>query len=365
MPSKLYIDYETRSAVDLTTAGVYRYAQHPTTSIVCLGWAFDDEQVTVTPSHELPARVRSHVAAGELVVAHNVAFELNIWNELCVPRYGWPELKPEQCNCTMARAYAMALPGSLEKSSAAMGITAKKDMAGHRRMLQLSQPRNQEDCVCKGACICIEGKTYRWWTKEEFPERYEEVYRYCAQDVEVERALDKRLVQLPDFEREIWLLDQKINRRGVHVDMASAVTALRMVNMEKTRMDEEMRAVTQGHVATCQASAQLKSWLGFRGIIAEGVAKNVVVQLLARTDLPADCRRALQLRQEAAKSSTAKLQAMVDGTSADQRLRGMFQYHGASTGRFTGRRVQLHNLPRPKLSQKQIDELFKVLGAIK
>jgi DNA polymerase bacteriophage-type len=350
VPKKLYIDFETRSAADLKTGGVHKYAQHPTTNVLCLGYAFDDEPVRVSVGSELPKWVRDHVVANGEVIAHNAAFELVIWNELCVSRYGWPPLDLRQLNCTMARAYSMALPGSLEQASAALGIDMKKDMAGHRRMLQLSQPRR-----------ILEDGVVVWWTPEEFPEKYQELYDYCAQDVAVERELDKRLVQLPPAERKLWVLDQEINWRGVQVDMESAQTGMDMVAFEKKRQNLEMETITQGFVGTCTASGQLKDWLNHKGIKTPGVAKDVVTELLAKRDLPSDVRRALELRQESAKSSTAKLEAMVNGASADERLRGMFQFHGASTGRFAARRVQLHNLPRPKIPQKQIDEVFKVL----
>lgn len=106
----LHIDFETRSILDLKKVGLDNYSKHPTTDVWCLGWAFGDEPIELwTPSNPIPGFLKHYLKALTPVAAHNAAFELAIWNNIMVPRYGWPELKPEQCVCTMAMAYAMAL----------------------------------------------------------------------------------------------------------------------------------------------------------------------------------------------------------------------------------------------------------------
>ncbi len=131
-----------------------------------------------------------------------------------------------------------------------------------------------------------------------------------------------------------------------------------------------MKRVTDNCVATCTATGQLTAWLNFKlagtGIEVEGVAKADVLELLSQPSIPTDVRAALLLRQEAAKSSTAKLEAMVRGACDEGRLRGMFQFLGAgATGRWAGRRVQLQNLPRPTIPQSSIEHVFEILEAVR
>lgn len=348
--SHLHIDFETRSACDLKKAGADVYAEHPTTEVLCMGWAVDQSPVMMwAPGFGLLSPLEM-VREGATVIAHNAPFELVIWNKVCVPKYGWPPLHSEQTLCTMAMAYAMALPGSLEKAAAAVGITQQKDMAGSRIMMQLSQPRD----------IAPDG-TPVWYTPESHPEKFERLYAYCKQDIEVERQLFKRLMQLSPAEKRIWQFDFKINRRGVAVDLSSARAAIEIVKLEKVRLDSEMKRVTSNAVVTCTATGQLTDWLKSVGAETESVAKADVLELLSLPELPPVARKALLLRQEAAKSSTAKLEAMVNSAGSDSRIRGTTQYHGAGTGRWAGRKLQVHNFPRPRLDQDDIDAVFEVL----
>lgn len=348
--SKLFIDFETRSAVDLKKCGADVYARDPSTDIMCMAWAFDDEPVDLwTPfDGDLSERVYTHVLSNEPVIAHNAPFELAIWNHVGVKKYKWAPLGLIQAQCTMAMAYAMSLPGSLDNASAAVGLTHKKDMQGHRVMMQLSQPR---DVLADGSVV--------WWND---PDKFAKLYSYCKQDIEVERELYKRLMPLSPAERRVWILDQRINQRGIAVDLPSVTTAIAIVEGEKKRLDEEMRAVTCGAVATCTAVGQLTDFLKAQGLEVDGVAKADVADFLEDEALPAVCRQALLLRQEAAKSSTAKFESMRKSACNDGRVRGIFQYHGAGTGRWAGRRIQPQNFPRPKISQKNIESVFEILG---
>lgn len=351
----LFGDFETRSCVDLKACGADVYAKDPSTEVLCFGFAFDDEPVSHITGDELGigpvptiCRILNHISSGKTFIAHNAPFEMVIWNNVCVRNYGFPELKPEQVLCTMAMAYAMNLPGALEKAAPAMGITIQKDMAGHRVMLQLSKPKK----------ITPEGKVI-WWDDAS---KFEKLYSYCRQDVEVERELSRRLLPLSKNEERIWRLDRVINDRGVGVDLPAIEAAIEIVEEEKIHLDEAMRNISGNQVSTCNAVRQLTDWLKFRGLNLPGVAKNHVLDALALDDLPFDVKKALELRQQAAKASTAKLSAMKNG-ALDGRIRGMFQYHGASqTGRWAGRRIQLQNLPRNTLSQEKIDEIFVLLS---
>jgi DNA polymerase len=344
-----HIDFETRSACDLLKAGADSYSQHVTTDVLCLAYAFDDKPVELwTPEMIMPLDLLNHVISGGITRGHNIGgFEMLIWNNVMALKYGWPELHIEQCQDTMAMAYAMALPGSLDDASRAAGIPYEKDMKGHRVMLKLSQPRSTDPL--------------KWWEKSEVPELFEQLYAYCMQDVEVERALCKRLMRLSLSEQKLWEIDYKINRRGVFVDLGAAHAAIDLVEDEKARLNNQLRKATGNAVAVFSATGQLSDWLKSKGLDVPSVAKADVTEMLSK-ELPPECREALLIRQEAAKTSTAKLQAMIKGASVGGRMRGLFQYHGASTGRWAGRRVQLQNLPRPKLKQNKIDYIFEILN---
>lgn len=350
MASVAFIDFETRSTVDLPKAGADVYARHPSTDLLCLGYTFDEEPIQVwRPLSPAPERLLEHVRSGGVVVAHNVPFELLIWEHVCMHKYAWPQLKPSQVVCTMAASYAMALPGALERAAPAIGLKIKKDEKGARIMRQLSRPRDY-----------LDDGTPVWWDELEHPEKFLALYAYCAQDVEVERQIYKRVMPLSPREREVWLLDHKINQRGVCIDLEAATTAKAIIEKEKERHNERIKFITAYGVATYNATSQLKDWISKQGVEVPSLAKAELSELLTRKDIPKKVRDVLTIRQEAAKSSTAKLDSMLLGTCEDGRFRGMFQYYGAqATGRWAGRRLG-QNFPRPNLSREAIEQVFKL-----
>ena len=347
---KVYLDFETRSHCDLRTRGAHIYSEDKTTDILAVGFMFEDmkkPEVVGAWQYVQLERLMKFAESGGRIVAHNAPFEFLIWNNVGVKKYGWQPLTLEQMDCTMARAYAMALPGSLDGASSAVGIKAKKDAAGHRLMMKMSQP-----------AVYTRGKSGPEW--HETPEQLERLFEYCAQDIVVTRELDSRLLALSPSEKEIWILDQKINNYGVQCDTKAVDLCIKLVEVEQKRLDEAMREATNNRVATTRAHIQMKAWIQEQVPLldVEGVAKDDVLHLLDYPLLPPVARQALQIRQEAAKSSTKKLQAMAFRSDYRGRMRGLFQYHGSSTGRWAGRAIQPQNFPRPTLEQEQIEFLF-------
>ena len=346
----LYIDFETRSVADLPEVGLDNYAAHPSTGVWCMAWEEDDGPAELWwPGRESKPlhRLLGHVYAGARVVAHNVAFELAIWNGVMVPRYGWPELDPKQCECTQAMAYAMAIPASLERAAAAVGIKQQKDMAGHRLMLKLCRPKE----------IKPDG-TIIWHDNHDELRR---LYEYCKQDVEVERELYKRLVPLSADERKVFLLDYKINRRGVQVDLPAVKAASEVVLHEQDRLNQRIREATGNVVGFTTEVARITKWVRDQGVAIDGLAKADVLDALGG-ELPDAVRTVLEIRKEAGRASTAKLNRILTRAGNDGRVRGIFQYHGAGTGRWAGRDVQPHNFPRPTLTPEEVDA---AIGLIK
>lgn len=340
----VHCDFETRGSVELKEVGLDNYARHRDTSPWCLSWAIDDREPSIWhPQIDTPSTLFAALWEGSLVVAHNAAFEMAIWEHIMVPRYGWPPLKTSQGRCTMAMAYAMSLPGSLEKAAAAVGIERQKDMAGHRLMLQMAKPKTVTPLT--------------WWDDED---KTQQLYDYCKQDVRVEQQLWARLLPLSDSEQRLWVVDRAINSRGVYVDRPAITAALSIVGQEQQRLAAELRVVTEGVVGGPTEVAGLTRWVQAQGVTCDSLAKADLSALLMGETLTPRVRRALEIRQEAAKTSTAKLTTMLDAVGADGRIRDTLQYHAAGTGRWGGRRIQPQNLPRSTMKQGEIDQVFEL-----
>lgn len=373
---RAHVDFETRSAADLRKTGAERYAEDLSTDAWCMAWAIGEERPHLW-APDAPGeidRLRAFVETGGVVVAHSAPFELAIWNRLMVRRYRWPALAIEQTRCTMAMALALAIPAGLDGAAAAVSLPIRKDKDGAALMRKMAKPRKvygpgEADAAAKRRgkpepsdewTTLPDGTQILWWGGRENRAR---LGAYCVQDVAVERDLEKRLMPLIEVEQRVWALTQRVNDRGVQVDLRAVQAAQHVYDEMKLRLDARMREITGGAVAGCTKVAQLVTWLGTLGVRADGAAKADVVDLLERPDLPADARAALQLRQAAAKSSLGKLKAMLLSACADGRCRGVAQYHGAATGRWAGRRVQFQNVPRPDLPQAEIEAVLDMLSA--
>lgn len=348
-----------------------------------MAYCFDDGPIEIWKFGDpFPFDLQVAIEDGDTILAHNAAFELAVWNTVCTKKYGWPELPIKNTFCNMVMGYGMGLPGKLEKLSPALGLKAEKDMKGGRIMLQLSQPRkvNEGQCkICGGSgtedlyhtCEACNGSGDEiiFWEYKDAPEKFEAMYSYCKQDVEVERQAEKRMLMLTPKERKLWLLDQVINERGILIDINSVNKAIEIINFEKQRLNDEMRVVTNNAVATYNSLADLKNWLEIICDVKlpEGLAKGDVSNILRRKDLNPKARQALLIRQEASKSSTAKLNAMIlQASQKDFRIRRAFQYYGAySTGRWAGRGIQFQNLPRQYLKFENILDIIDILNSSK
>lgn len=359
MADILFGDCETQSPIDLRRSGADFYARHPQTKALCFAFAINDESPRLVAPDEtgrltLPKDIEEFIRAGGAFVAHNAAFELTIWNHICAPRFGWPRLEIYQTHCTMALAHMMSLPGSLEKLALVLGIPIQKDMFGHGVMMRLSRPRKT-----------LPDGSHTWWTPENAPEKFQALYSYCQKDVEADRLIYKTLLKLTPSERELWELDQRINQRGVGVDLKAIRSAIQLADAQRKKLNEEMRELTRGVAYSCNDLRGMKMFLENHGVMLPGCAKNHLIDALEAEDLPAPCRRAIQLRQEAGKTSVKKLEAMlraaVPTTHDFGRLYGLFIYHGANTGRWVSYKVQLHNLPRSKMKPEEIDQVFEAI----
>lgn len=326
--SRLALDFETRSTCDLKVCGAYNYAQDPTTEIICLGWAVDDRPAQVwmagTP---LPPMLMSYlVNRGVTKVAHNASFEQLIFEHV----WEGPQVEGLWSD-TMIRAQACGYPAGLDKLSVVLDLEHKKDRAGHMEMLRVCKPRRIE-----------EDGTIVWWDE---PERIQRVADYCLRDIDAERELDGLFPELSIQEQANLALSEAINDRGVMVDLYYVLQAQKVAKGWKNACSRRIAQVSRGAVKSVTDVMGLLRYLNEHGLVLTSVDKAALAEAL-KGDLPPDVRKVIRLRLSGAKTSTSKLTAMQRRTSEDGRLRGMFMFHRATTGRWGSMGVQLHNLPR-------------------
>jgi DNA polymerase len=332
----LSIDFETRSTVDLRKTGVYPYAQHETTDVYCMAYALPGKPIQVwEPGDDVPLEVVEAAFDGTTLCAWNAQFERIIWDNIMVPRYGFPALQLEQWHCTASQAALMSLPRSLDQASKALGVATEKDMAGNRLMQTMCRPRRIED-----------DGTIVWWTERDRVERLKE---YCATDVQVEQLIAEKLAAFPEKEQSLYLLDQRINDRGLAIDLDLVQAGDRLLGEAFERAGRKLSELTGGHCRTVTNTGCMADWIEkVKGYQVNSLDKKAVVEMLERIDDP-EVTAVLQLRQDTGKTSTAKLKAMKEAACSDGRVRGTLLFAGASrTGRWSGRLVQPHNFPRPE-----------------
>ena len=347
---KLYIDFETRSEADLEVVGAIAYAQHPSTEVMCLGYAVDDLPVHVlSRAQVLDRKWFAAVPADAVFVASNAPFEDAIWEYVMVKKYGYPPHRdPKLWDCVMARALMVGLPAKLEHYAKVLGLAHQKDLEGRAAMLRLSKPKGYD---ALGDPI---------W--ENDPELIRKMMLYCGIDVEVERAADKVLPMMGAHERAIWEHTLVVNRRGVQVDLELARKASAIAAVITEGLNKELRRLTGGFVDKATQLARLKAWLFAQGLsefkpadktVLEdeqeeqaGLDKAAMLALLDRADLAPLVRKVITIRQQVGKSSTSKYIKTIEAACLDGRVRGVLQYFAAHTGRDGGRLIQPQNYPK-------------------
>lgn len=349
-------DFETRSDVDLKKCGVHVYFESPHARVLIGSYSIDGGPVRRWQYGEpCPDDLRAAVEAGATISAHNAGFELQCFTWLS-RNAGWPMPALEQFRCTAGTAAAMSLPRALGDLGAALGLDIQKDKEGQRLINLFSKPRRAR----KG-----ETPDVYWNEPEDHPEDFEKFKAYCDQDVRTEAAADRRMMPLSDYEQRVWTLTERINLRGVRIDRRSARAALRLAEKAKKALDADMRLATGGYVTAATQVAKLTEWIRDQGVPLDSLGKAEITDLLELDDLPAKVRHALEIRQEAAKTSVSKLNAMLARANADGRVRGGFIYHQASTGRTQSVGVNFSNLTRPRRAfddeKPRLDVLFDAI----
>lgn len=338
MSSEMNTDVETRSAVDLRKAGAARYFEDPTTDVLLAAFQMPDgREILWDRTQDCPDDVAHHIRSGGLVPCFNAQFEMLAFHYVLGPRYGFPVPKISQYRDTMAQAAAVSIPQSLDGAAQALGLDHQKNKDGQRLIRKFSIPRKARKGEAPGLL--------HWNEPEDHPEDFHKFGVYCIDDTRAEKEMRAKLVKLSDYEQRVWELTALMNLRGVHLDMALVDALQRIAEQAKEKLDLEMVDATDYHVRSCSQVAALTRWLQAQGVDADKLNKNAIEDLLSN-DLPERARRAVELRKEAAKTSTAKLDAMQAVVCRDDRARGLHLYHGAGTGRWSGRLIQTQNMPR-------------------
>ena len=336
----LAIDIETYSPEDLRKTGVYRYAESEAFQILLFAYAFDNDPVAVIDlgqNEPLPSFITDALVDPSILkTAFNANFEIT-----CLSSHLNKLLPVDQWECTMIRSAMCGLPLSLDAVSKVLGLAEEKMAAGKALINYFSKP-------CKPTKA--NGGRTRNLPRHD-PDKWTLFKKYCAQDVEVERAIRKKLdfLIIPTSERKLWALDQEISRRGVMVDEKLIENAIRIDAICKERLTQQSAEITS--LENPNSAAQLKQWLSEElGENVENISKETVKELIGRVD-NGTIRTVLRNRQEAAKTSVKKYAAMQCAVCRDHRVRGMLQFYGANrTGRWAGRLAQLHNLPQNHLA---------------
>jgi DNA polymerase len=343
MPS-LVRDYETRSRLDLTEVGAFRYAADPSTSVLCCGFAVDAGPVQLwLPGQPVPPEfIEAATNPDWTVEAFNDQFETAVETLNLAPRLGWPVVQLERHRCLQAQTLAHALPATLKGAARALSLThQKRDDGPMHRMCKPRRARKGEDTA----------GTY-WFDDVEHTQA---LHSYCIGDVEAERELGGRLRPLCNREQKIWLLDAKINARGIAIDRLLIEAASRIIDVALADIDRQIGELTDGVVVAASQVARLQRWSGLPSL-----GKEKIATALASDKLTPQVRQVLQLRLDAAQSATKKINTLLAWCDTDNRIRGTFRYHRASPGRWSGAGPQPQNLK--KLNGLDIEPAIKMIA---
>lgn len=333
----LSLDLETYSSVDISKCGVYKYSESPDFEIMLFAYSVDGnpvEVVDLTQGEAIPQEILEALT-DESVIKH--AFNAN-FERVCLSRFlgihGF--LSPRGWHCSMILAATLGLPLSLAGVGVVLGLDKQKLSEG-------------KDLIRYFCVPCNPTKTNGGRTRNlpiHASDKWASFKDYNIRDVEVELSIQKKLSSFP-VPQETWedyWLDQEINDRGIEIDMTLADAAVRLDKLSKNEINEKLKELTG--LENPNSVLQMRGWLNDHGLEVESLGKAAVAELLASTN-DESLKEVLLLRQQLAKSSVRKYQAMQNFACSDNRARGLFQFYGANrTGRFAGRGIQLQNLPQ-------------------
>lgn len=333
----LSIDIETYSDVDLVKSGVYAYTASPHFEILLFAYAFDDEEIQIVDlgsGEKLPEEIIDALTDEAIKkTAFNAQFE-----RTCLSKHLNKKLSPNSWQCTAVQAAALGLPLSLDGVAQVLGLGEQKMKEGKELIRYFSIPCKQTKA---------NGGRIRNLPHHDI-EKWKTFKNYCKRDVEVERAIRKKIVRYPisESEQQVYILDQEINDRGVIADLQLVAKAMECDKLHKNNTFSQAQKITG--LDNPNSVVQLKQWLLDNGIEVDSLSKKAVSDLAKESD--GEVERLLNLRLQLAKTSVKKYEAIERSVCPDGRVRGLLQFYGANrTGRWAGRLVQVQNLPQNHL----------------
>lgn len=355
---KLHLDFETRSKADLTVIGSYNYSRHRSTSVLCCAFALDDEPIKLIPFEDFDnAYIGNYSSTLEELYdyantrditfnAHNAMFERCMWNHLLARYCGAPRISLTRWRCTMAKGAYHSLPKSLDNLARALNI-GHKFADGKKAMMRLTKPKEPSK---------VDPSI---WVSD--PEKFRLMYDYCVGDVELERNIDNSLPDLPQREQRIWFFDQRMNERGIPIDVETVALVQERFEIFMDKGRAEFEELTGG--LGVKQNAKLKEWLRNEGLLCESVDAAHVTEMLLDDELLPRVRRMLELKQLlGATTSITKLSSMLTyACPEDHRVRGAFVYSSGITHRWGGAGIQPQNMPRIT-DEKEMDVFEEILN---
>ncbi len=330
----LSADIECFSDVDLIKCGVYAYADSPAFEILLFAYSFDGGEtqiIDLAQGEKLPAEVEEAIFDISVTkTAYNANFE-----RTCLSKHFGRHIPPESWHCSAVQAAMLALPRSLEDVGRVLGLDEQKMKEG-------------KDLIRYFCVPCKPTKANGGRARNlpcHAPEKWELFKTYCKKDVDVEKSIRRKLhnFPIPESEMELYRLDQRINDRGVLVDMGLVKQAIACERLHKEVVTK--RAYELTGLENPNSVVQLKGWLGDMGMEAESLSKKAVAEMIAETD--GEVEELLRLRLLMAKTSVKKYEAMERSVCSDGRIHGMLMFYGANrSGRWSGKNVQIQNLPK-------------------
>ena len=362
------IDFETRSACNIKKHGAYKYSLDRTTDILCLAYqlpGFKKPKLWHRSHPELligqsptPFDLFHHIRDGGLVEAHYAFFERSIWTNIAERILGWYPIKPDQWRCSAAKAAAASLPRDLDGACRAAGlpIDQQKDKIGNAVMRKVSTPKKPTKKQLAEWQDFHPDEPYPLiWHEDEAD--FQRTWDYCIQDVVSQKALSEKLPDLSPDELKLWQIDQEMNWRGVYFDIDMAKAALQISETWKTKLNEEFYHLTGINSATRRAA--VKHWLQVheRVDLPDMRADTLEFELAnPQTPISDRARRVMEITVDVNRTSTRKYTTMINHATKDHTVHDLLMFHGANTGRWTGRGIQVHNLPARDLIVKDFPQ---------
>jgi DNA polymerase len=354
---RFVFDLETRSELDVKDVGPHKYAAHPSTQIMTVGYKLNSDKSRIwmpledpTMPVDLEEAFEEHSADQAILVAHNAEFELELWNVAAQrQKIAKRKIKRKMVSCTAARAAFRGYPRKLEFLAQALKLPIEKDKTGHRIMLKLSKPRS----------IWFKDPTQEKWHDNEID--WLMLADYCQRDIDVEYMVDQILPELPQHEREIWDLTCKINKRGLLTEKQLVENVLELVHYYQEKGKDELKELTDGRVQTINQNAVFLNWLQGEGCEINNLQAQTIIDAL-KIEQPPKAKRGLELRQLLGKSSIKKFESFKTRCDEDGVVRDLLVYGGAvPTLRWTGSGIQPQNFPRGKVKDTEtVLDLIKV-----